>query len=364
MTRPALTLVLAVSVVLAGCSFGPVGEPPTRETGPAAGAMNKDGDAFPFALERELGTSDQQPNPRMGAAFDQLEGNLTPVEKAFLRLVEENPHNIWPQIRRSGVLDDGTVTAAELASVRDADGDGLIRANEVRAGTDPRNPDTDGDQLLDGWEYAGGVVLDGALNPLPGADPLHKDLYLLVLPVDGSIPEAALSGYVVWYATAPVDNPDDERGITIHLRTQTDDLERYRALTVEDWATYREVVGGHPLAGTRYFLLVKEDRRGRAYGGSGIVQYGPVDGSGEYSGVADGLDHETLHNLVGRLDEEKQHPDDPSHPRPAYAPFVVTNIDIAEEISRDGMLGLPEPGAWRMPDDGPDEADEAARSAP
>jgi hypothetical protein len=48
----------------------------------------------------------------------------------------------------------------QLGPDLDKDGDGLVLADELRLGTDPNNPDTDGDGLPDGWEAK------YSLNPL------------------------------------------------------------------------------------------------------------------------------------------------------------------------------------------------------
>src|SRR4051812_41241630 len=55
----------------------------------------------------------------------------------------------------------------------DRDSDGLTDDEEAQLGTDPANPDTDGDALLDGWEVRGVNGIDLAAM---GASPLHKDI--------------------------------------------------------------------------------------------------------------------------------------------------------------------------------------------
>ena len=55
----------------------------------------------------------------------------------------------------------------------DPDNDELTNIEEFLLGTDPRNPDTDGDDLLDGWEVAGLVLhFDRSETPTPTAAPL------------------------------------------------------------------------------------------------------------------------------------------------------------------------------------------------
>ena len=55
----------------------------------------------------------------------------------------------------------------------DRDRDGLTNAEEAEIGTDPANPDTDGDGVLDGDEAPGGARLDTDGDGLP--DPLDAD---------------------------------------------------------------------------------------------------------------------------------------------------------------------------------------------
>lgn len=105
---------------------------------------------------------------------------------------------------------------------KDWDGDGLTDFEEIFVyHTDPCDRDTDGDGLLDGWEVKGfrGVPL-GRM----GANPLHKDIFLeLDVEVGADMPrvERAIARMNELYASAPVDNPDGRRGITMHCEVDT-----------------------------------------------------------------------------------------------------------------------------------------------
>ena len=59
----------------------------------------------------------------------------------------------------------------------DWDHDGLTNDEEKALGTDPMNPDTDGDGLLDGWEVKGFRGIDFEAM---GCSPLHTDLVCLI----------------------------------------------------------------------------------------------------------------------------------------------------------------------------------------
>ncbi len=106
-----------------------------------------------------------------------------------------------------------------LAGGTDADGDGLSACVENAIGTDPNNPDTDGDSITDGAEVNG---LPGLNLPAMGANPLRKTIFCEVDWFEGVVegenrnfrPTAAIvSRTVACYANAPVPNPDGSTGI-------------------------------------------------------------------------------------------------------------------------------------------------------
>ena len=72
-----------------------------------------------------------------------------------------------------------SAVAGEPVGERDHDHDGLIDEDELERGTDPNDPDTAGDGLLDGWEVLG-YTRFGQQEDLGGygADPLVKDIFV------------------------------------------------------------------------------------------------------------------------------------------------------------------------------------------
>jgi len=119
----------------------------------------------------------------------------------------------------------------------DSDGDRLDNCYEsntgvyfspLDTGTDPLNPDTDGDGIQDGDEVLGSVA--GLDLPGMGVSPLHKDILVEYDWFDDSNEcgphshrptDAALATVTATFAAAPVTNPDGTTGIHfIHDRGQ------------------------------------------------------------------------------------------------------------------------------------------------
>ena len=103
----------------------------------------------------------------------------------------------------------------------DSDHDWLTDSDEIKLGTDPQNPDTDEDGLLDGWEVN---EVNGIRLYAMGASPLHKDIFV---EMDYMVRQDAKNG-LAWddkvkfaienaFLSAPVPNPDGQTGIRIHL---------------------------------------------------------------------------------------------------------------------------------------------------
>jgi len=95
----------------------------------------------------------------------------------------------------------------------DSDGDLLEDSVELALGTDPANPDTDGDGIPDGWEVLGHENVDYAAL---GCDPLHRDLlvelhvqsYTVANVLHSAEPSPTVqSALEHFYGSLPIDNP-------------------------------------------------------------------------------------------------------------------------------------------------------------
>lgn len=99
----------------------------------------------------------------------------------------------------------------------DSDSDGLTNEEEDRLGTDPHNPDTDQDGLLDGWEV--GKFRDLDFKAL-GCNPRKMDVIIYVARYD-DVDEAhfkrELTRAVDTYSKLDVVNHDGSKGWGMHL---------------------------------------------------------------------------------------------------------------------------------------------------
>ncbi len=151
-------------------------------------------------------------------------------------------------------LTDGAEASAGLdPTATDSDRDGLADPEERAGPTDPASPDTDGDNYRDGWEVAGETDTGAAL---PGADPLHKDLYVQVTylrGVDHETPPRVFDRVEAWFADMPVQNPDGETGVAVHFATG----DRYSGpidRSIDEWTKSN----GQPTAGVSGFMAMRE----------------------------------------------------------------------------------------------------------
>lgn len=98
----------------------------------------------------------------------------------------------------------------------DPDKDGLNREQEERLQTDPLNPDTDNDGLLDGWEVGTYRGLDFAKL---GCNPRHIDVLCLISRFDKVKEETLKAGMAradQFYRALNTPNPDGTTGFRFH----------------------------------------------------------------------------------------------------------------------------------------------------
>lgn len=98
----------------------------------------------------------------------------------------------------------------------DNDHDGLTNEEEAKLGTDPMDPDTDHDAMLDGWEVNGYRGMDFKAI---GCDPRKVDLVCLVsrfAPVAEAKLKSEMDRVIKFYRDLPSSNPDGSKGMNFH----------------------------------------------------------------------------------------------------------------------------------------------------
>ncbi len=203
-------------------------------------------------------------------------------------------------------------------------------------------PDTDDDGLPDRWERAGETP-DG--TPLPDADPDHKDLYVQVNYGESIEPltdEERRQLGEIW-GQMPVENPDGETGIDIHivdegsldeeaLIDRNSEYDRYytEKQLGQRKDIYRQVVYGRLELGSTIgrgsmpgYASVVEGRQGEDHD----TRYTPRVGV---------TTHELLHNTAGRVDGR-------SHTSEGWLTSTSTDEYLsratARELNQSGLYG-------------------------
>lgn len=209
------------------------------------------------------------------------------------------------------------------------------------------SPDTDGDRLKDSWERAGETP--GGV-PLPNADPMHKDLYVVFQYGDEfeALSASERQQLVDDWARMPVANPDNQTGIRLHI----DDRPQYGGIqnsTLTVTSGYDGPLGSYGELGSRqcryHLVTFASFDRGDTVGLAGVPGYTSlVDGSLDtgYGGASTRrvhvTTHELLHNVVGSFGGE-------SHSTRGWlAPVVADNQrylspPVAASLNETGLRG-------------------------
>jgi len=153
-----------------------------------------------------------------GSAFDGWSGACTGTGTCQVTMTQ--PRNVT-----------ATFESCALTSPTDTDGDRLpdcvesntmVFVNQLDTGTDPTDPDTDGDAISDGDEVLG--TLAGLALPQMGTNPLKKDILIEYDWFDDALDCAAhshqptavaVSLVATAFANAPALNPDGSTGINL-----------------------------------------------------------------------------------------------------------------------------------------------------
>jgi hypothetical protein len=239
-----------------------------------------------------------------------------------------------------------SITPEQQPEGKDTDKDGLSDARERELGTHPHKKDTDGDGLWDSWEVRG-LTPSGAA--IPNADPLHKDLYILVMPSGSHDPPSdhAIMEAKRLFDEMDVENPDGEDGITLHATTgeridQSVDVrqhdeqfnrELYRQLGPRMCIYYQVVVGE------------KVDENTAGFGDAPGYQSIVVDESNfpTSSDYAVAIAHELLHNIVGQMPSYSEHTTDDGYhttdgllSHSSYSNQTLSSV-TRDELNSDGF---------------------------
>jgi hypothetical protein len=132
----------------------------------------------------------------------------------------------WTELTiANDINDDGDIVGYGMNSI---DGDIQMRPFRLTAVT-PKSAltDTDGDAIPDDWEINGIPQAEAteARYMLQGADPLRKDIFVECDAMVGRAPlPQAMEAVVAAFESAPLSNPDNSEGISIHINIDRTDI--------------------------------------------------------------------------------------------------------------------------------------------
>jgi hypothetical protein len=150
--------------------------------------------------------------------FEKIGGSLAhgqtiPDKKSFI-----SRHKKKIFLSLAALIGGSAIAGITAHSLLDIDFDGLTGLKEKKYGTDPFNPDTDKDGILDGVEVKPDPAIFGK-NPKNWPNPLKMDIYVEIdwLALYEPMPKEAKDMVVEFFANAPVLNPDGSTGIRLHI---------------------------------------------------------------------------------------------------------------------------------------------------
>lgn len=225
--------------------------------------------------------------------------------------VQENTTSLWESEEGpAGEANDLEEQGLKGDPVGSLDADAVLTGDTYSgAPYDRPSPDTDGDRLKDSWEERGATP-GGA--PLPGADPEHKDLYVQINYGAGAdaYTDAEQRALVESWAGMPVDNPDGETGIRLHI-VEGERLETMPTFSAAEGQAVdrfytRDLLG--PRRCVYHQVVVGQVRMGDSIGMASVPGYASAVTDERVSFEASNTtrrvhvtNHELLHNVVGTL---------------------------------------------------------------
>ncbi|HEY7623125.1 MAG TPA: IPT/TIG domain-containing protein [Solirubrobacteraceae bacterium] len=231
----------------------------------------------------------------------------------------------------------------------DSDADGLVNATETAIGTDPCNTDSDGDGMVDGYEYDSALDLNGRALPYPGKRPWPNPLD----PSDGNSDFdgdglSLLQEYKLWKfvggtfpVTAYSDGTQNSGGTmpTVSLALQHLDLDRDNNLTDDERDADNDGLSNvveYQFRGTQDWWTAVYNNE-KPFGARMFAGVDPTVWDSDGDGVADGADDQDQDGYSNYIEMEvsraqqnlRVQPYNPCLPDP-YSPTCRRYVPISE----------------------------------